>query len=188
MERRDFIKHTAAMASVAVTGITQAEPVAETAQNDIARCLVGAVLVDGRFSDSRRFASAFASHGVKAISLTEDIGSLWYGELRAQCLQSHSVIAGLTLHTDLFVSQQFAREFGKRFIQFGAHDCRGQSTLTHAIPMSATLDLRSRESWAEDVAQCMIDAQSFSAQRVMQATGVARSSDHPGSLYSWMIV
>src|SRR5689334_19919106 len=116
MERRDFIKRTAAVASVTVIdGITSLHD-AKASMRSLSHSLV---LVDERFSDSRRFAAAFEARGATLVSLSEDIGRLWYGKLGVQCRRPNSFIAGLTLHTDLFVSQLFARECGRQLTTFG---------------------------------------------------------------------
>jgi len=187
MQRREFIKRSAALASVTAVGIAEAEPIAREPLSEALRCKAGIVLVDERFSDSKAFAAAFAARGAKVLSLEEDIGRLWYGELRAHCFNAGGLISGLTVHTDLFVSQQFAKECGRTFIEYGAHDCRGRRTMTHSLPESAALDLRRCESWAEAVAVSLLRSQSCSAERVLQYSRAVRASDHPGSLYSWIL-
>jgi len=127
--------------------------------------------------------------------LSEDIGQLWYGSLRGHCEQSNAFIAGLTLHTDQFISQQFARECGKTLVEFGVHDCRGRRTMTHTIPADAEVDLSLCERWAREVA-CAIQAslarplagQRVDMENVTQPSRILRATDHPGSLYSWVIV
>lgn len=185
MERREFIKQGAAIASMTAVGAVNAKsPEHRSAE----RCLRSIVLVDERFSDSRKFAAVYAEQGATSVSLSEDIGRLWYGRLGELCSQSDTVIAGLTLHTELFVSQQFARERGKSLLQFGVHECRGRRTLTHYLPAKAELQLSHCESWADEVARSMLQSQSMGVDRVAQASQIARADDHPGSLYSWMIV
>jgi len=186
VERRDFLKSTVAIASVAAA--SRAAAALMPAAASAAHGLVGAVVVDNRFGDSRRFAEVYAARGASVISLAEDIGRLWYSRLGALCAQPGTVIAGLTLHTDLFVSQQFARECGKSLLQFGSHDCRGRNTLVHTVPAYA-LSAVSGESWATKTARCMLDAPTFaSRQQQTIATDTIRAADHPGSLYSWLIV
>ena len=181
MERRDFLKHTAAIASVAATGVTNAL----VTEPNASRHFVGAVLVDERYSDSRQFAAAYTVRGAALVSLTEDIGRLWYGRLRELCNQPDARIAGLTLHTDLFVSQQFARECGKSLIQFGEHDCRGRSTLAHTTALS----IPDNAQWATHAANCMMDMHGNGnlEQHKTLTCNTPRAADHPGSLYSWMI-
>jgi hypothetical protein len=186
MERREFIKQTAAIASMTAVGAANAKSTTEKRPAD--RCLRSIVLVDDRFSDSRTFAAVYAQQGATIVALSEDIGRLWYGQLGEICSQSDIVIAGLTLHTDLFVSQQFARERGKSLLQFGVHECRGRRTLTHYLPAKAGLQLFQSESWAAEVARSMLNSHSMGIERVAQASQIVRAGDHPGSLYSWMIV
>lgn len=185
MERRDFIKRTAAVASVtAVGGLTALQSEAKAAFTKLSNATV---LVDERFSDSRRFAAAMQARGATVVSLTEDIGRLWYGELGEQCRKANSFIAGLTLHTELFVSQQFARECGKRLSSFGQHDCRGQSTLVHSLPCGIDLNLIDTSDWAEEVAATMSSRRKCEITHDVQRSRVVRAIDHPGTLYSWMI-
>jgi hypothetical protein len=179
VERREFIKHTAAIASLtAVSGI---------ASTQMPNRILGAVLVDQRFSDSRRFAKVFEAHGAKVFTLDDDIARLWYDELRPLCAQKGMIITGLTLHSDLFISEQFARENGKILRPFGMHDCRGCSTLTHVLPENIALDLREDAAWSEEVARQLFDLREFGASSITLESNTTRSSDHPGSLFSWRI-
>ena len=98
------------------------------------------------------------------------------------------MIAGLTQHTDLFISQQFARENGKALRQFGMHDCRGCRTLTHVVPADITLDFRESVAWPEEIALSMIGRREFNARTITHSSATLRASDHPGSLFSWIIV
>ena len=185
MERREFIKHSAAVATVTAVGGFKS-----VSGSELARCPNTIVLVDERYSDSRRFAASFAAQGATLISLERDIGQLWYGELREHCAVSHATIAGLTQHTDLFVSQLFARDIGKSLVHVGTHDCRGRRTLSHSLP--ADIDLADVDAaggdWAEQLARTMIAKRAFSESTIKRDTTVERASDHPGSLFSWMIV
>jgi len=189
MERRAFIKHTAAVASVsAVPGLTNAmSNVVPTAS---VQCHNTLVLVDERFSDSRRFAAAFAARGATVLSLDEDIGRLWYRDLRRECAAAHTRIAGLTLHTDLFISQVFARDLHRTLLEFGVHDCRGRQSLTHTLPSNSQLDLRSSEAWAAEVANALLEGKGSGRllDGVTQASTITRAVDHPGTLYSWLII
>ena len=185
MERRDFLKQSAALASVtALGGVPSAH--AKVPTLNIRRLDDAVVLVDERFSDSRRFAAALASRGVRVVSLSEDIGRLWYGDLRTHCARSGSFISGLTLHTDLFVSQLFARDCGKALQTVGEHDCRGRTTLVHSLP--AGIDLTRIDRWPEAVAAAMCDKTVCDAAHVVRSSLTRRADDHPGSLFSWMIV
>jgi hypothetical protein len=185
MERRDFIKRTAAVASVtAIGGIAGFQVDAKTLLPPLRDATV---LVDERFSDSRRFAAALEARGAIVVSLSEDIGRLWYGELGAQCRRPGSFIAGLTLHTELFVSQLFARECGKKLAAFGQHDCRGQSTLVHSLPSNLALNLSDANDWPETIAATLSGLRQCEVTHVSRASRVVRAVDHPGTLYSWMI-
>jgi hypothetical protein len=187
MERRDFIKRTAALASVtAISGLATAQTDAKSVAG-VERLADAAVLVDDRFSDSRRFGAAMAARGAQVVSLSEDIGRLWYGGLREQCSRPGSFIAGLTLHTDLFVSQLFAREYGKTLTAFGEHDCRGRETLVHSLPTNVAMPLSDANDWPESIAAYLSATKRCAASRTAQATRIVRAADHPGSLFSWMI-
>jgi hypothetical protein len=192
-DRRDFIKTTAtaaagaALASPAFAG-AGAGAIVEPNQ-------VGAVIYDPRFSDSRAFAETLMLRGARAFSTQEDIGRLWNGPLGEMFAAAPLVLAGMTPHTDLFISQAFAGEIARGKVTFEAmHDSRGAQALAHSFDMPA--DQRglgeavsaSGRDWPRLLAQRLAAMTPGAAPRLHElAASESAADDHPGTLFSWVI-
>lgn len=184
--RRDFLYGAAALAGLASLPASAGglDPAQSTAQID-------AVLFDARYSDSRAFAQALARRGARTFAVQEDIGRLWYGPLGQLQRERRASIAGLTLHSDLFVSREFARGYRSALLHEGVHDCRGCARLTHTIERGRALRRPERlgaHGWAESLADELAGA--LQAERLsspLRVQGARRAADHPGVLYSWLL-
>jgi len=190
LKRREFLKTSALVATAASTGALTA-----TAQGEpIARANpIHFVLVDEEIEDSVAFAQALIANGAHAFSVHEDIGRLWFGELGAVFRPGHA-IAGLTSHSELLVSAEFARQHGARVRFEGSHDCRGSDVLVHSLrlgeddrPLSALL-ASVDTAWPRVLASRMSNLSRCDALREDSCrTTTRRTATHPGSLFSWVI-
>jgi hypothetical protein len=200
MQRRDFLLHTSMLASIAATASFAYTALNKPHSEDLSAAtlplagvtgdrFVGAVLVDERFAESRRFAAVCSARGATVISLSEDIGRLWHGSLRKICAQRNTRVAGLTPHTDLFISQDAARDFGKTLRAFGSHHCFDASTVIHSVSTGAAACYQSNTQWPETVAQAFLNMGPSDSVMVDQflSKNAIRQSDGARSLYSWMI-
>lgn len=186
LKRREFLKSSVVVATVASTGALSAAPTS-------AAMRIHFVLVDEEFEDSVSFANELIERGARAFSLQEDIGRLWFGEL-GQAFEPGHAIAGLTSHAELLVSAAFARDRGARVRFEGSHDCRGADVLTHALrigeddlPMSGFLTAADA-AWPRALASRLGALSMCESLREEQCrTHTQRSSSHPGSLFSWVI-
>ena len=196
--RRDVVKLTGVAAAAAAfmapitkaLGKTSPAPAADPAPID-------AVLVDLRYPDSRVFADELAARGAKVFSTDGDLGHLWRGELGALYARGGVRVAGLTPHSDLFLSVALANETGTKAVcSFeGWHDCRGSETLRHTLEGGATTRGLGAEldgagpGWAKALAHRVADAAAAGRPYVKDSsvTGTARTADHPGTLISWVI-
>jgi hypothetical protein len=196
--RRDVVKATGAAATMAAFMAPIAKAFGKTPRAaPAAPPPIRAVLVDPRYADSRAFAAALEAEGAKVFSVEDDLGHLWRGELGAIYGAGGARVAGLTPHSDLFLSLSLARETGvKAACGFeGWHDCRGSDTLRHTLEggaatkgLAAELDAVG-EAWATALAQRVSGAAAIGKPTVADASvaGGPRPSDHPGTLISWVI-
>ena len=195
LKRRDFIKQTVAVATIAPGVINSAHATSTAVKHDAAKSLdIALVIYDEQFADSVAFAEALSARGARAFAVGNDIGRLWFGEL-GSIVASHVAIAGLTTHSDLHVSLSFARQFGSR-LQFEAeHDCRGGEFLTHRIRTRAraqSMDavfVHADTRWPQALAASLSNyAGGTGALRELKlSTSINRDASHPGSLFSWVI-
>jgi hypothetical protein len=195
--RRDVVKATGALATVAAFMAPLSKAFGKAPAAPAAPALIKAVLVDPRYADSRAFADTLAAQGARVFSVEDDLGHLWRGELGALYAAGGVRVAGLTQHSDLFLSLSLARETGaKAACGFeGWHDCRGSATLRHSVEggagargLAAELDAVG-EDWATALAARVSGAAAAGRPTVVEAStaGGARSADHPGTLISWVI-
>lgn len=191
LKRREFLKTSAFVATAASTGIlnAQALPASESARIE----RIHWVLVDETLEDSVAFADELIARGAQAFSVADDIGRLWFGELGAAFKSGH-VIAGLTSHSELLVSAEFARQCGARIRFEGAHDCRGSDTLAHSLRLGAqneslsALLVSAGTAWPRALASQLPALSKCDALRAESCqTTTRRTASHPGSLFSWVI-
>jgi hypothetical protein len=196
--RRDVVKATGAAATMAAFMAPIAKAFGKTGGTaEPAAAPIKAVLVDPRYADSRAFAAALEVQGAKVFSVEDDLGHLWRGELGALFAAGGARVAGLTPHSDLFLSQSLARETGaKAACGFeGWHDCRGSDTLRHTLEggaatrgLAAALDAAG-PAWATSLAERVAGAAAVGKPTVADASSgnAPRPADHPGTLISWVI-
>jgi hypothetical protein len=191
LKRREFLKTSAFVATAASTGIlnAQAQPASEPAKIE----RIHFVLVDEELEDSIAFAQELTARGALAFSVRDDIGRLWFGELGAAFKPGHA-IAGLTSHSELLVSAEFARQHGARIRFEGAHDCRGSDTLGHSLRLGAhdeslgAVLVSADAAWPRALASRLPSLSKCEALRVEScSTTTQRTASHPGSLFSWVI-
>jgi hypothetical protein len=191
LKRREFLKTSVVVASVASTGILTAKAESDDSVDALKR--IDFVLVDIELEDSVSFAAALIGRGARAFSVQQDIGRLWFGELGEAFKAGHS-IAGLTSHSELLVCSTFARQHGARVRFEGSHDCRGSDVLTHSLrvaasdqPFSALL-ASADHAWPQMLAEhVMTLSRGDSLREERCRTTTPRSPTHPGSLFSWVI-
>jgi hypothetical protein len=191
LKRREFLKHSAIVATAASTGILTAH--ANGGDALAASRSIHFVLVDEELEDSVAFANALIARGAHAFSVQEDVGRLWFGEL-GRAFKPGSAIAGLTTHSELMVCTAFARQHGARLRFEGSHDCRGGDALTHALrigidePEISTSLASVGRSWPEALALRVTALSQCDTLRADTCrTTTQRSPTHPGSLFSWVI-
>jgi hypothetical protein len=191
LKRREFLKTSALVATAASTGILHAQAEPTRAPGPIQR--IHFVLVDEELEDSIAFAQELTARGAHAFSVQEDIGRLWFGKLGAAFKSGH-VIAGLTSHSELLVSAEFARQRGARIRFEGAHDCRGSDTLVHSLRLGAQNESLSSvlvsadAAWPRALAARLPTLSRCEALRDEScSTTTRRTATHPGSLFSWVI-
>jgi hypothetical protein len=187
-DRRDFIKTTAAAGAIAATpGLAAAAAVKPSA--------ISLVLYDPRFSDSRAFAQALMARGARGFSTEVDIGRLWNGPLGEAFAQAPGALAGMTPHTDLFVSTVFARELARARVAFEAlHDSRGAQVLSHRLEVGSQQRGLAGEltaaggAWPTRLADCLALSGEWSKPQARE-TAITNTvaEDHPGALFSWVI-
>jgi|GEM_PF-2338159 len=196
--RRDVVKATGAAAVAAAFMAPIAKAFGKTAAPPLAPAApIDAVLVDPRYADSRAFADELAARGAKVFSTERDLGELWRGELGALYAKGGVRVAGLTPHSDLFLSVALANETGTKAVCGfeGWHDCRGSETVRHTVEggvgakgLGADLDTAG-SGWAKALAARVADAAAAGKPYVQDAStaGTRRGADHPGTLISWVI-
>ncbi len=189
LKRREFLKTSALVATVASTGVlsNHASAAHPTTHIDF-------VVFDETLEDSLAFAQTLVQRGARAFEIEEDIGRLWFGELGAAFTHGKT-IAGLTSHTELLVCESFAREHGARLRYEGAHDCRGSDVLTHTLrltreemPFSTAL-AAAESAWPRTLAARLtaLSCVDGGLYEDRCRTQTRRSATHPGSLYSWLL-
>ena len=191
LKRREFLKTSAFVATAASTGILNAQAQPTSAPARIQQ--IHFVLVDEELEDSVAFARELTARGAHAFSVQDDIGRLWFGELGAAFKPGHA-IAGLTSHSELLVSAEFARHVGARIRFEGSHDCRGGDTLVHSLrlgsedePVNALL-ASADAAWPRALAAHMPTLSRCTVLRDESCvTTTLRTATHPGSLFSWII-
>ena len=190
-DRRDFIKTSAAAAA----GAALVSPALASANILPGSGQISAVIFDPRFSDSRAFAETLMARGARGFSTAEDIGRLWNGPLAEAFAAAPGALAGLTPHTDLFISQVFAGQVTRGRLVFEAmHDSRGGALLVHTLDMApserglADEIAASGEAWPVRLAERLDAMTSRAAPSLREAAqSQAVADDHPGTLFSWVI-
>jgi hypothetical protein len=190
LKRREFLKTSALVATAASTGVLTVN--ANARQPERANP-IHFVLVDEALEDSVAFAQELIARGAHPFSVQEDIGRLWFGELGAAFKPGHA-IAGLTSHSELLVSTEFARQRGARVRFEGSHDCRGSDVLVHSLRLGeedrplSTLLASADTAWPRVLASHMSGLSRCDALRDDSCrTTTRRTATHPGSLFSWVI-
>ncbi|HYM36575.1 MAG TPA: twin-arginine translocation signal domain-containing protein [Steroidobacteraceae bacterium] len=193
LDRRDFLKHSMAVAAIAPAGVVTANVDATAIAATRPRNGIRFVVVDEDFEDSVAFADELIAHGAKVFSVQQDLGRLWFGELGAAFSAGKS-IAGLTSHSEFHICSSFARAHGASVRYEGEHDCRGSEILTHSILMNEEAPILLSKIVAADIhwpralaAQLAATSCSDTSCRETTQTQTRRSATHPGSLFSWMI-
>ena len=161
-----------------------------------------AVVFNDRYSDARAFAQALAALGMPALAMAGDAGTLWHGALGKQLAGGRRRLAGVGTSMDLLIVESLGREAGLRVRFLAQHDSRGSRTLTHSIAgdsaayagLAAEL---SAPDWPARLAAalprladhaCAGPAVSVATAAGLRVpTGVERSEDHPGMLFSWIL-
>jgi hypothetical protein len=193
LDRRNFLKDAGTLAvSAALLGSGAS---AMTAPWEANPSRITAVLYDERYSDCRGFADAFIRRGATPFGTRGDIASLWYGALRAHLARRGGCVAGLTVHSDLVVSQSCGAELNLKPLYEGTHDCRASDALTHRLRIHgndneiAAALLHSDADWARSLAHALGQAawNNDSARSESSAIRTSRSGDHPGFLSSWVL-
>jgi hypothetical protein len=191
LRRREFLKNSMVVATVASTGILTAEAQPPSAG---ATRRIDFVLFDDELEDSVSFARELTAQGARAFETQQDVGHLWFGEL-GRLFASGKVIAGLTSHSEFLVCAAFAREAGARVRYEGSHDCRGSDVLSHTLqiassvqPFSTALAAADRE-WPRFIAAQAgrLAACDGALHEDRCHTQTQRTATHPGSLFSWVI-
>lgn len=190
LKRREFLKTSALVATAASTGILATNANGE--QTDRTN-RIHFVLVDEELEDSVAFAQELIARGAHPFSVQDDIGRLWFGELGAAFKAGHA-IAGLTSHSELLVSAEFARHHGARIRFEGSHDCRGSDVLVHSLRLGeddramSGLLASADTSWPRLLASRLPNLSMCDALRDDTCrTTTRRAATHPGSLFSWLI-
>jgi len=191
VDRRDFIK-TGVAASAGIM-LTEGLRLHRTTP---APCSIGIALYDPRFPESVAFASALMAAGAEVISNDTDIGHLWHGALGTAFATSGGALAGMTPHSDLFVSQVIARERHRSRLAYeGLHDNRGNSGVTHSLSLPppgrglAATVAAAGDSWPTLLAT-RLSQLAFGPGRLERETarnGTA-ANGLPGTIFSWVIV
>ncbi|MEO6339988.1 MAG: hypothetical protein ABIO39_08135, partial [Caulobacteraceae bacterium] len=102
--RRDVVKASGAVAAVAAWAAPLAKAFGKSKAPPAPAAPITAVLVDPRYADSRAFADELVARGAVAFSTETDLGHMWRGELGALYAKGGVRVAGLTPHSDLFLS------------------------------------------------------------------------------------
>lgn len=190
LDRRNFLKDagtlvvSAALLGSGATVLREANPPRITA-----------VLYDDRYGDCRGFADAFIRRGATPFDTRGDIASLWYGALRAHIARRGGCVAGLTVQSDLVVSQSCGGEIDLKLLYEGSHDCRASDAQAHRLRIRgndheiAAALLLSNADWARPLADALGQAawSNGSARSQSSAIRTSRSGDHPGFLSSWVL-
>lgn len=181
LDRRTFVK--LGLATAATVNIASAEARADEPL---------LVFCDGRYSDSRRFAESFVSPGVERFDTASDVAHLWYSQLSSRAQNRSVRMTGLTTHSDLFVLERCAADARMKLRFEAFHDCRGASTVTHLLnrgdDRSAFALTTAGNDWPAVLAHSVLeDAGLQRTSPLRLTTAVARASDHPGTLVSWLI-
>jgi len=156
---------------------------------------IGAVLFDPRYRDSRAFAQAFTTLGATSLSTAEDIGRLWMGSLGKLFVSQSGALAGMTTHSDMLISQIFAREIARGRLVFEAmHDSRAAGPPVHSLHIGRSEMgvgdeiVSSGTVWPGVLAARLAQQHSDTAPHIREiVTGGQLSDDHPGTLFSWVI-
>ena len=193
LDRRNFLKDTGTLVvSAAFLGSGAS---ATTAPWEANPSRITAVLCDERYSDCRGFADAFIQRGATPFGTRGDIASLWYGALRAYYARHGGCVAGLTVHSDLVVSQSCGGELHLKLLYEGSHDCRASDALAHRFRVRgndneiAAALLHSDADWARPLAHALGRGawNDGGVRSVSSAIHTSRSGDHPGFLSSWVL-
>ena len=148
-----------------------------------------AVVFDGRYVESRRFADVMRRAGAKAFDVAQDdIGVMWFGELGELVAKGEARVCGLTAHTDLFISQSLGRERGAKLAYEGRHDAREPGPVCHDAPCAVTAQALSASGrdWSRSLAEVMLAG---GGQRTAEATLVQsqRPAGAAATLFSWVL-
>lgn len=145
---------------------------------------------DARFSDARAFAAAAAASGAIHHASERDVAALWYERLGPEARSA--AFAGLTTYADMVVIGGIAAEAGRRLSFRASHDGRGRERIRHAVltgnRRAAGLLDRSGGAWPQALWAFLSDRPDRLAGLPQSAQPGRRASDHPGVLWSWLVI
>lgn len=189
LRRREFLKQSVVVATVASTGILNANATAARANMRI-----DFAVYDEELEDSIAFARELGSRGAQLFPIQQDIGQLWFGAL-GRAFTAGKIIAGMTSHSELLVCEAFGRERGAKLRYEGSHDCRGADVLTHSLRLArdetpfSTLLAAADAQWPRALAAHLpeLTIRDGALHEDRCRTTTHRTPTHPGSLFSWLI-
>src|SRR4051795_9412086 len=88
------------------------------------------VVADPRYAESRSFASSLERCGASVLSLASRMDRLWFDAIAPRLGGSLQAVAGLTLHSELFVLERLAET---RPCYVGMHDWRCRNDSRHEL-------------------------------------------------------
>jgi len=189
IERRELMLTSAAAAAAA------ALPAQALAESLAPTRAIAAVLVDPRYADSVAFAAAARTRGAQVFSLEDDdLGRLWRGALGEHFAAHSGAVAGMTSHTELFISSTFAAEQARRRLVFEAmHDSRAGLGLNHRIRASAAYAGAAAEiaaagpAWPDRLGAWLCARPAAPGPLAHEAVRGPKAAAHPGTLFTWVI-
>jgi hypothetical protein len=149
------------------------------------------VVADPRYAESRSFASSLERCGASVLSLASRMDRLWFDAIAPRLDGSLQAVAGLTLHSELFVLERLAET---RPCYVGMHDWRCRNDSRHELAgaldlkgVAAALSSDERE-WASPLGPALVAAapREFEQRRIVLSRRVA-AADGPRFFVSWVL-
>jgi hypothetical protein len=188
LTRREFVEGAVAISGAALSGVGLAAHVNPKPRLDH-------LIYNARFAHAEQFAKRLIAYGVQDANIGDhDLGVMWFGQLRASCVNAVQCknkvsLVGMGAHTEFFVMQSLAREVGLA-TRFCAEHRREQGMWQHQIKQNDWVDnkinLAAKESWAQGLADVLSQRTEVSVSSTL-GQSLLMNTHEPRLLVSWVL-
>lgn len=185
-DRREFIKTTAALSALPLTGRAAFAA-------DGRRLHFDAVIYDSRHVPAGEFGTGAAAAGAPIRAIEGDVTGLWQRELLRRWRSSPAALAGLTERPALFLLERLGWDHRLAVVFQAEHELVAGGRARHRVVRSADPELAATlesagSAWPFALADALIAGARVPTRNFRPTdTALAAHHDEAAKLYSWII-